>query len=114
MVDVSGITDDEMRRVLALAKPYFVVVLRPGPNRHMDGVDALVWEHGRRNMALRADGTMAIVLPVGGDADISGIGVFDRSEGEVRRIMDGDPAVQAGVFVYDLYASRGFPGAALP
>jgi hypothetical protein len=114
MVDVSAITDDEMRRVVSAAKPYTIVVLRPGPQRHRDGADGLVWEHGRRNIALRAEGTMPIVLPVGGDADISGISVFDRSIDEVREIMDGDPAVQAEVFVYEVYAGRGFPGATLP
>ncbi|GAA1971404.1 hypothetical protein [Microbacterium deminutum] len=114
MVDVSGISDEAMSRIRATTKPYTVVVLRPGPNRHSEGADAIIFEHGRRNMALRAQGTMAIVLPVGGDADISGIGVFDRSLDEVREIIDGDPGVEAGVFVYDLYESRGFPGDALP
>jgi hypothetical protein len=28
--------------------------------------------------------------------------------------MDGDPGVQAGVFVYDVHTCRGFPGDALP
>lgn len=114
MVDVSAISDEEMSRIPAMTKPYTVVVLRPGPHRHSEGANAIVFEHGRRNMALRAEGTMAIVLPIGGGADISGISVFDRSAGEVREIMDGDPGVQAGLFVYDLYEGRGFPGDALP
>ena len=28
--------------------------------------------------------------------------------------MDGDPGVQAGVFVYELHPCRSFPGDALP
>ena len=32
---------------------------------------------------------------------------------EVVRIMDGDPGVVAGVFVYDVHPCRGFPGDAL-
>ena len=35
-------------------------------------------------------------------------------EPEVRRIMDGDPDVQAGVFTDELHPCRSFPGLALP
>ncbi len=114
MIDVSGISDDDMARIPAMTKPYTIVVLRPGPHRRQEGTQATVFEHGRRNMALRAQGTMPIVLPIGGGADISGISVFDRTVAEVREIMDDDPGVQAGLFVYDVYEGRGFPGDALP
>ena len=107
------ITDDYMRQRLTLAKPYTVVLLRKGPNPSPEGRDAIIWEHGRRNMALGAAGLMPLVFPVGNE-NLAGLGVFTGSEQEVRDIMDGDPAVRAGIFVYDAYPCRGFPGAALP
>jgi hypothetical protein len=33
---------------------------------------------------------------------------------EVKKIMDEDPGVQAGVFVYEIHATRSFPGDSLP
>jgi hypothetical protein len=36
-----------------------------GPNRRMEGVDGIIWEHGRRNFSLRADGLLSIICPVG-------------------------------------------------
>jgi hypothetical protein len=112
-VDSEGISDDDMKRLLASSRPYTVVLLRPGPKRHEAGADKIVWEHGRRNMALRAAGTLSVVLPIG-SPDVSGIGIFNCDVDATRAIMQGDPGVQAGVFVYDLYESRGFPGDALP
>jgi len=114
MVNVEGITDDDMRSVLASTKRYTVLILRPGPNRHSEGADKIVWEHGRRNLALRAEGALSVILPVGGEADVSGIGVFGLDIDATREIVQGDPGVQAGVFVYELYETRSFPGDALP
>jgi hypothetical protein len=33
---------------------------------------------------------------------------------ETKRMMDDDPGVKAGVFVYEVHACRSFPGDALP
>jgi hypothetical protein len=108
------ITDDYMRQRLGQSKAYTAVILRPGPNADMAGRDALVWEHGRRNMRLQADGVLPVVCPVPGGGEVNGIGLFDRTADEVKEIMDGDPAVQAGLFVYDIHPCRGFPGSTLP
>jgi hypothetical protein len=45
---------------------------------------------------------------------VTGIGIFDASIEEVQKIMDEDPGVKAGVFVYEAYACRSFPGDSLP
>ena len=37
-----------------------------------------------------------------------------RPAEETKEIMDGDPGVQAGLFVYEVHPCRGFPGDALP
>jgi hypothetical protein len=39
--------------------------------------------------------------------------VFAATVEETTEIMEGDPGVQAGVFVYDVHPCMGFPGDAL-
>ena len=108
------ITDEYMRQMMPTAKNYCVVILKAGPNKQMEGVEKIIWEHGRRNFALRAEGALAIVCPVRDGSEISGIGIFNTSLEETKKIMDEDPGVQAGVFVYELHACRSFPGDSLP
>jgi len=108
------ITDEFMRQMLPTAKTYSLLILKAGPKRHAPGVDKIIWEHGRRNFALRADGVMPIVCPVADGSDVCGIGIFSTGLEETRQIMDEDPGVKAGVFVYELHACRGFPGQSLP
>lgn len=108
------ITDEYMRQMMPTAKNYCVVILKAGPHKQMEGVEKIIWEHGRRNFALRAEGALAIVCPVRDGSEISGIGIFNTSLEETKKIMDEDPGVQAGVFVYELHACRSFPGDSLP
>jgi len=109
-----AITDEFMREMLTKTKPYCIVILKAGPNKRAPGADTIIWEHGRRNFALRAEGVPAIVCPFRDGTDVSGIGIFNASAEETQRIMDDDPGVQAGVFVYELHACRSFPGDSLP
>jgi uncharacterized protein YciI len=108
------ITDEYMRQMLPTAKNYCVVILKAGPNRHQPGVEKIVWEHVRRNFALRAEGALAVVCPVSDGSEVNGIGIFTTSLEETQKIMDEDPGVQAGVFVYEAHPCRGFPGDGLP
>jgi hypothetical protein len=84
------------------------VILRDGPDRKMDGADRVMWEHGRRNLELRAEGRMPIVCPVSDGTGLAGVFIFDRGPQETRRIIDGDPAVQAGIFIYDCTRAAAF------
>jgi hypothetical protein len=106
-------TDDEMMAALAQTREYTVVLLKAGPAYDTDGAPAIVREHGRRNFALRADGSLNVVCPVLDDSDLRGVGIFARSLDQTREIMDGDPGVLAGVFVYEMHPVRSFPGDAL-
>jgi uncharacterized protein YciI len=108
------ISDDYIRETLTKSKAYTAVLLKAGPNRNSDGVDATIWEHARRNFALRADGVLAIVCPVTDDSEWRGIGVFNASPEEVAALMDDDPGVQTGVFEYEVHPVRSFPGDRLP
>jgi hypothetical protein len=107
------ISDDYMHDRIGKAKAYALMVLRPTPEYFKPDAGPIIWEHGRRNMALQAAGIMPIVCPVG-DEEISGIGIFNVGPEEARDIMADDPAVRAGIFTVDVHACRGFPGDALP
>ena len=108
------ITDDYMRQMVAMTKSYTVVILKAGPKRHEPGVDKIIWEHARRNFSLRADGVLAVVCPIADGTDVSGVGLFNASVEETKKIMEGDPAVIAGVMMYEIHPSRSFPGDSLP
>lgn len=115
MSDTDGTFDDDrMRATLATARPYSVMILRDGPNAGSPDASAVVWEHGRRNFALREAGTLAVVLPVTDDSGLCGVGIFNATVAETTAIMADDPGVRAGVFVYDVHPCVGFPGDALP
>jgi hypothetical protein len=93
---------------------YTVVILKKGPtfNRETDG--PLIWEHGRRNFSLRADGKLVIVCPVDDGSDVAGVGIFDLSPEETIETMNGDPGVRAGTFLFEIHECRSFPGDRLP
>ena len=111
---MTTITDEVMREALARTKPYSLMILKSGPRRGETDAARIIWEHGRRNLALRAEGKLAIVCPVTSASDICGIGIFNTEPDETKRIMDDDPGVKAGVFVYEVHACRSFPGDVLP
>ena len=111
---MTTISDEFMKQMMTTTKNYCVIILRAGPNKQMAGVEKIIWEHGRRNFALRADGLLSIVCPVSDGSDVSGIGIFNASVEETKKIMDEDPGVQAGVFVYEIHPCRSFPGDSLP
>ncbi len=103
-----------MRQMLLKTRNYCIVILRTGPKSKEPGVEKIIWEHGRRNFALRADGLLPIVCPVIDGSDVRGVGIFNTSIEETKKIMDEDPGVKAEVFVYELHECRSFPGACLP
>ena len=108
------ITDESMRQRISATRNYCIVILKAGPKKNEEGAEKIIWEHGRRNFALRADGVLSIVCPISDGSNVSGIGIFNAPVEEVKKIMDEDPAVQAGVLIYETHACRGFPGDSLP
>ncbi|MCL5029174.1 MAG: hypothetical protein M1480_09160, partial [Bacteroidetes bacterium] len=93
---MAAITDEFMRQMISKTKNYSVVILKHGPNIKMDGVEKIIWEHGRRNFSLRADGLLPIVCPIIDGSNISGIGIFNATLDETKAIMDEDPGIKAG------------------
>jgi hypothetical protein len=111
---MTTVTDDDIRQRIAKTKEYCIVILKAGSNRHREGVEKIIWEHGRRNFALREEGVLSIVCPVADGSEVSGIGIFNAGIDRVRAIMDEDPGVREGVFVYEIHPCRSFPGDCLP
>jgi hypothetical protein len=111
---MATITDEFMRQMLTKTGNYSIVILKAGPHKNDEGAEKIIWEHGRRNFELRADGVLPIVCPVSDGSDVSGIGIFNAPIEEVKKIMDEDPGVKAGIFVYEIHACRSFPDACLP
>jgi hypothetical protein len=111
---MADITDEFMREMMTRTREYSIVLLKPGPNADQPGVQKIIWEHGRRNFSLRADGKLSIVCPVTVEGALSGLGIFNSSIEGTRQIMEGDPGVKAGIFLYEVYPCRSFPGDSLP
>jgi hypothetical protein len=111
---MTTITDEFMKQMMTTTKSYTIVILKNGPNRDRPDLPQIIWEHGRRNFSLRADGLLSIVCPVRDGSGINGIGIFSTDENETKKIMEGDPGVIAGVFVYEIHPTRSFPGDSLP
>jgi hypothetical protein len=57
---------------------------------------------------------LSIICPVADGSDVSGVDIFNATIEEVKKIIDEDPGVKAGVFVYEMHACRSFPGDSLP
>ena len=111
---LTEITDEQMNERLTGAREYTLVILNATPRTFHDESRPIIWEHGRRNMALEAAGALSIVCPATDGSDVAGIGIFSAPVEQVRHIVEGDPAIQTGVLTYELHPVRGFPGDALP
>jgi hypothetical protein len=109
-----AITDELMMQMLITAKTYTIVILKAGPNKGRADAKQIAWEHGRRNFSLRAGGLLSIVCPVMDSSEVSGIGIFNADEAVTKKIMEEDPGVKEGVFVYETHPCRSFPGDSLP
>ena len=109
-----GVSDATIQTRLAAAKPYTALVLRTTASYARPAHDALIWDHGHRNVALVEAGLLAVVLPVVDDSGIAGYGVFTTDLEATRRVLEGDPGGRAGIVDYELRPVRGSPGASLP
>ena len=107
---MTEISDDYMRQMMTTSRDYSIVILHATGERTQPGADEVVWEHARRNFALRVDGVLSIVCRVADESDVRGIGIFTTTVDETRAILDEDPGVKGGVFTYEVHRGRGFPG----
>jgi len=108
------ITDEHMMHMMTSTKVYTAIILKAGPNIGRADAKQIIWEHGRRNFSLRAEGLLSVVCPVQDASDVKGIGIFNADETATKKIMDEDPGVLQGIFVYETHPCRSFPGDCLP
>jgi len=106
------ITDEFIQGMLTKVQPYYVVILKRGPEQDQPDAQQIQWEHVRRNFALREAGVLNIVCPVTEERnDVWGFGILQAASAEeAAQIMDMDPAVQSGRIVYEVYPCMSFPG----
>ncbi|MFJ4657434.1 hypothetical protein ACIP5Y_39725 [Nocardia sp. NPDC088792] len=107
------VTDEQIRTLAATAKPYSLALLQWGPERTMDGADAIELEHQRRMVSLRADGVIAVLCPVASDT-VAGVAIMTVPAEDATKIMTEDPCVRAGMMRYEVHPCHGFPGDTLP
>jgi YCII-related domain len=110
---MSTISNEYMMEMLGKSKNYSIVILKKGPNDAIPERKQIVWEHGRRNFELREQGLLLIVCPVVEENEIRGVGVFNADKEKIKEIMDEDPGVKTGVFVYEILPVKSFAGDAL-
>ena len=113
-MELPVISNEFMMDMRAKAKEYAVLFLKVTPKLKEPGAEAVIWEHGRRNHALRLQGILPIVGPITDGGECCGIGIFNTTPEEAARIMDEDPGVKAGIFTYEVHPMRSFPGDSLP
>lgn len=114
---MTEITDEYMQAQLGGARVYTIVLLSKGPSYKPDGDRSVIWEHGRNNFRLRAEGKLAVVVPMGfgdGTSDIVGLAIFVTDVDETKAIMAADPAIIADWLVAEIRQGRSFPGDGLP
>jgi hypothetical protein len=108
------ITDEMMREMLSKTKSYTVLILHGTEKLKEPGADKVIWEHGRRNFQLRADGLLSIVCPIRDGSGVTGICIFNATPEETKKIYDDDPGVKAGYFTFEVHPCTSFPGDSLP
>jgi hypothetical protein len=103
-----------MQQMLTQTKEYTLILLKSVPDVQKENIRQLLWEHGRRNFQLRAEGIMSIVGPVRQESVVAGFAVFNTDVAKAIEIMKEDPAVKEGIFFFEALPIRSFPGDCLP
>ena len=111
------ITDEFIQKASASGRQYCVRLYKAGPHRDQppEEADKIQMEHLRYLFQLRAQGKILISGPIIDEAELQGVAIFNTTDKEeVKRLVDGDPAVKAGRLVYEIYHWYGLPGDCLP
>ena len=110
---MTAITDEFMKQMMATTKNYTAVIIKRGPTYKMPEVYPIIWEHARNNFRLREEGLLSIVCPIREDEVMAGIGIFNADVEKTKELMEEDPAIKAGILLYEVYPTRSFPGDSL-
>ena len=94
-------------------KKYFLCLLKKGPNRAQDSLQAAEIQKGHMDhiSRLAKDGKISMAGPMGDNGEIRGILIFNTATlEEAERLQSEDPAVRAGRLVMEIHpwwAARG-------
>lgn len=105
-----GIVFDSLRAARAGAdeygmKQYVMAFLKRGPNRDRpkEESDKLQRAHLDNIGRLAEEGILVVAGPFLNDGDLRGIYIFDvKTEEEAKKLVETDPAIQAGSLVMEL------------
>jgi uncharacterized protein YciI len=87
-------------------KPYFLVLLKKGPHRDQDSVTAAKIQkaHMENINRMAASGKLNVAGPFLDEGELRGIFIFDSgNEDEVKKLVEGDPAVKSGRLTYEIH-----------
>ena len=113
-LELPTITDDYMKGRLSQSRDYTLLILKRTAKFKRPEVDPIIWEHGRRNMALQQAGLMPIVCPARDTGEYAGIGILTVPIDRAAEILNEDPGVKAGILTFEVHPVGGFPGSVLP
>jgi uncharacterized protein YciI len=102
---------------LASIKPYIVVVLTKGENYGLSDTPRIIQsEHLPYVFNQRDNNNMVITMPImDNESSLAAVAVYNTTDkDQVKKLMDKDPAVMAGVFKYEIVTGMGLPGDRLP
>ena len=111
------ITDEYVNEKVSKGRQYILVHLLKGPNYDSDRIsqEEIQKAHLRHLFKLKAGGKLLLVGPLIEKSELRGIAIYDVPETvEAKKLVEDDPAVKAGVFVYEIYRWFGIPGDGLP
>src|SRR5258708_35586136 len=105
----------ELLPQLAKIRPYVLLLLTKGANYGRPDTRRIIQsEHLPYTFQQRAEGILALTMPVNDDTRIAAIGIYaGRSKEEGKKLVENDPAVKAGVFRYEIGKSMGWAGRVL-
>jgi len=110
-------TPEELNKMIAQTKRYWLVKLVAGPKRHQKDEDAqnIQFLHLDYMFTLKKAGKLHMLGPTPNEPTIRGLCFFDGdlTEDEVKRLTLLDPAVTAGRLKAEVTEFYGLPGDSL-
>lgn len=105
--------NQRLHQKLSAMKEYTLVLLKAGPNIDSDTANQIIWEHGARNLQLQNEGIMPIICPVFDESELKGAVLLTTDEATTESLMRDDPAISAGIFMFEMHPCKSFPGDSL-
>ena len=97
---------------MAIMRPYTILLLKKGPQFTSEEAQKIIQaEHLPHLFKLRNEGKMLLSMPIMDNTDVAAIGIYNSlDKAELAALTETDPAVQKGVFTYELLNSVGMQG----